>query len=323
MRPIEVFACIPDSKNNKMKVSMSTKLIFIGLLVILSSCDNNNNPFVYQKDAHGRGKTKIHIEESFKPLFTTCIETFMSQFPKAKVTGFYGAEDQLIADFYNNKTKTIVISRDFNEQEKSYLKSKNVSYRSDKIASDAITIIMHPSMTDTILSVAQLKALLSDNNAKLPSNKLVSNIVFDQKGSANFNYMTNMLQINKLASRVSAVNSNEEVINYVKTHPNTIGVIGLNWVSDQEDPEALNFLDGLRIADIYIKDPETACKPYAGYIYTKEYPLIRDIWMINKGRRSGLNTGFVLFMKKDDKGQLMIQKAELVPALTPVRLVLQ
>jgi phosphate transport system substrate-binding protein len=100
-------------------------------------------------------------------------------------------------------------------------------------------------------------------------------------------------------------------------------VIGLNWVSDQEDPEALNFLDGLRIADIYINDPETACKPYAGYIYTKEYPLIRDIWMSNKGRRSGLNTGFVLFMKKDDKGQLMIQKAELVPALTPVRLVLQ
>jgi hypothetical protein len=90
-----------------MKVSMSTKLIFIGLLVILSSCDNNNNPFVYQKDAHGRGKTKIHIEESFKPLFTTCIETFMSQFPKAKVTGVYGAEDQLIADFYKSKRNPI------------------------------------------------------------------------------------------------------------------------------------------------------------------------------------------------------------------------
>lgn len=302
---------------------MKTKIALIGLFFVLFSCDNNNNPFVYQKDAHGRGKTTIHIEESFKPLFTTCIETFMSQFPKAKIKGVYGPEDQIIADFYNNKTKTIVISRDFNDQEKAYLKSKNVSYRSDKIASDAITIIMHPSMTDTLLSVAQIKALLSNDNAKLPSQKELSNIVFDQKGSANFNYLTNMLQISKLAKRVSAVNSNEEVINYVKTHPNSIGVIGLNWVSDQDDPEALNFLDGLRIADVYITDPETACKPYAGYIYTKEYPLIRDIWMINKGKRSGLNTGFVLFMKKDDKGQLIIQKSELVPALTPIRLVLQ
>jgi phosphate transport system substrate-binding protein len=304
-------------------VKMHTKFLLFGLLFTLFACDNNNNPFVYQKDAHGRGKTTVYIEESFKPLFSTCIETFMSQFPKAKIKGVYGAENQLIADFYANKTKTIVISRDFNEQEKAYLKNKNVSYRSDKIASDAITIIMHPSMTDTIFSVGQIKALLSSDRAKLPSGKALSNIVFDQRGSANFNYMTNMLQIEKLAQRVSAVRSNEEVINYVKTHPNSIGVIGLNWVSDQEDPEALNFLDGLRIADIYMTDPETACKPYAGFIYTKEYPLIRDIWMINKGRRSGLNTGFVLFMKKDDKGQLIIQKSELVPALTPVRLVLQ
>lgn len=302
---------------------MKTKLFSFVLLFTIFACENNNNPFVYQQDAHGRGNTTIHVEESFKPLFSTCIETFMSQFPKAKIKGVYGPEDQLIANFYANKTKTIVISRDFNDQEKAYLKSKNVSYRSDKVASDAIAIILHPSMTDTILSVSQIKALLSSDQAKLPSGKELTNIVFDQRGSANFNYMTNMLQVEKLAKRVSAVHSNEEVINYVKTHPNSIGVIGLNWVSDQEDPEALNFLDGLRIADVYLTDPQSACKPYAGYIYTKEYPLIRDIWMINKGRRSGLNTGFVLFMKKDDKGQLIIQKSELVPALTPIRLVLQ
>ncbi|MFM8597182.1 MAG: PstS family phosphate ABC transporter substrate-binding protein [Flavobacteriales bacterium] len=302
---------------------MKTKFIFLGLLVVLFACDNNNNPFVYQKDAHGRGKTTIQVEESFKPLFTTCIETFMSQYPKATIKGVYGPEDQLIANFYANKTKTIVISRDLNDQEKQYLKSKNVSYRSDKVATDAVTLILHPSMTDTLLSVAQIKALLSSDQAKLPSGKNIEHIVFDQRGSANFNFMVNMLQIQNLAKRVSAVNSNEEVINYVKTHPNSIGIIGLNWVSDQDDPEALNFLDGLRIADVYTDDPEAACKPYAGFIYTKEYPLIRDIWMINKGRRSGLNTGFVLFMKKDDKGQLIIQKSELVPALTPVRLVLQ
>lgn len=302
---------------------MRDKILFFILIISVFACDNNNNPFVYQKDAHGRGKAIIFIEDSFRPLFSTCIETFMSQYPKAKIIGKYKAENEIIADFYANKTKTIVISRDFNEQEKKYLQSKNVSYRSDKIATDAITLILHPSMTDTIFSVHQIKELLSNDNAKLPSGKSVTNIVFDQKGSANFNYLTNMLQIQQLSTRVSAVKSNEEVINYVKTHPNSIGVIGLSWVSDQDDPEALNFLDGLGIANIYMTDPAAACKPYAGFIYTKEYPLIRDIWIINKGRRSGVNTGFVLFMKKDDKGQLIVQKSELVPALTPVRLVLQ
>lgn len=298
-------------------------LLFMAIALLFAACDNNNNPFVYQKDAHGRGKAHLYIEESFKPLFTTCIETFISQYPRANVKGYFDAEDKIIEAFYNNKTKTIVITRDFNDQEKAYLKSKNISYRSDKIATDAVALIMHPSMTDTVLSVAQIKALLSNNSAVLPSKTALKQIVFDQKGSANFNFMTNMLQIHQLADRVAALNSNEEVINYVKTHPNTIGIIGLNWISDQDDPTSLEFMEGLRIAAVYDKDPQTAYKPYAGMLYTKEYPLIRDIWIINKGRRSGLNTGFVLFMKKDDKGQLIIQKSGLVPALTPVRLVLQ
>lgn len=300
------------------------RILFYFLISIsIASCDSNNNPFVYQKDAHGRGKTHLYVEESFKPLFTTCIETFMSQYPKASIKAIYSAEDQIIEAFYQNKTKTIVITRDFNDEEKAYLKSKNVSYRSDKIATDAVVLIMHPTMTDTVLSIAQIKGLLSNNNTKLPSGQSLNQIVFDQKGSANFNFITNMLGINQLADRVSALNSNEEVINYVKSHPGTIGVIGLNWIADQDDPTSLAFMDGLRIAAVYQDKPQNAYKPYAGMIYTKEYPLIRDIWVINKGRRSGLNTGFVLFMKKDDKGQLIIQKSGLVPALTPIRLVLQ
>jgi phosphate transport system substrate-binding protein len=297
-------------------------LLLIGLLGF-TACDHNNNPFVYQKDAHGRGKAEILVEQSFQPLFQTSIETFMSQYPRARVSAQYLTENDIIEAFYANKSKTIVITRDFNDKEKKYLQSKNVSYRSDKIATDAVVIVMHPSMTDTLLSIAQIRNLLRGDKTKLASNTLPKQIVFDQNGSANFNFMINMLQIGQLGQNVSALKSNQEVINYVKTHPGTMGIIGLNWISDQEDPTSMAFMDGLRIASVYDTDPQTACKPYAGFIYTKEYPLIRDIWVINKGRRSGLNTGFVLFMKKDDKGQLIIQKSGLVPALTPVRLVLQ
>ena len=95
-------------------------LFFTLFAILFAACDSNNNPFVYQKDAHGRGKTNLYIEESFKPLFTTCIETFMSQFPKARIKGYYGAEDKIIEAFYNNKTKTIVITRDFNDEEKGF-----------------------------------------------------------------------------------------------------------------------------------------------------------------------------------------------------------
>ena len=135
-------------------------LLFIGIIGF-SSCDNNNNPFVYQKDAHGRGKAKILVEQSFQPLFETSIATFMSQYPRARVQAQYMAENDIIEAFYANKSKTIVVTRDFNDKEKAYLKSKNVSYRSDKIATDAVVLILHPSNTDTILSVEQIKNMLS------------------------------------------------------------------------------------------------------------------------------------------------------------------
>jgi ABC-type phosphate transport system substrate-binding protein len=68
------------------------------------------------------------------------------------------------------------------------------------------------------------------------------------------------------------------------------------------------------------KKNTTYFQPYNGFMYTQEYPLTRDIWMINKGRRSGLHSGFVLFMK-NEIGQTIIQQAGLVPANSPVRLI--
>ncbi|NDB35898.1 MAG: phosphate ABC transporter substrate-binding protein, PhoT family, partial [Flavobacteriia bacterium] len=61
-------------------------------------------------------------------------------------------------------------------------------------------------------------------------------------------------------------------------------------------------------------------QPYAGTIWTKEYPLFREVWMINKARKAGLNSGFVLYMT-GERGQLIIQKSELVPAKAPIRLI--
>jgi len=61
-------------------------------------------------------------------------------------------------------------------------------------------------------------------------------------------------------------------------------------------------------------------KAYQAYIKTKEYPFTRSVYMINRQTRAGLGMGFVSFVA-GDKGQLMILKAGLIPAIAPVRLV--
>ena len=111
-----------------------------GLFFLISSCSSNDNPFSYGNDTHSRGNMNIYVEGSFKPLFDTSINTFEGQYPKAKISAVFVAEDEIIAAFFKDSTKTICISRDFTKEEKSALKKNKVEVRSDKIAEDAIAL---------------------------------------------------------------------------------------------------------------------------------------------------------------------------------------
>ena len=124
----------------KMKINYFTLFLPL-ILVILSACNDEENPFAYSKDTHSRGATKIYIEESFKPLFDTSIYTFESQFPRGEIKPVYKSEGDIIQAFYDNKIKTICISRDFTSLEKRELKKAQVEVRSDKIAEDALALI--------------------------------------------------------------------------------------------------------------------------------------------------------------------------------------
>jgi phosphate transport system substrate-binding protein len=286
-------------------------------IISISSCTGSSSS---STDTHSAGKTAIYVEESFKPLFETTIDTFESLHPKADITANYNSESNIIDLFFKNHTKTICISRDFTKEEKAQLKKNQVEVRSDKIAGDAIALIVNPENPDTLLTVDQLKRIITGKDTIWSGLKTKINVVFDNENSANFHYLKELCAIGNLPINVFAVKSNEEVINYVKTHKSALGVIGVNWVSDRDDFEVLDFLNGIKVVAIAKTKKDEYFKPYQGFIYTKEYALIRDVWIINKAKKSGLNSGLVLFMI-GETGQLLIQKCGLVPANSPVRLI--
>ena len=302
---------------------MNKMMFFANLIVsifVLSACNHPQNPLAYQSETHSRGKAVVYIEEAFKPLFTTGISTFEGQYPKAKIIPKYLTENEIVQAMYDRKAKTIVISRDLDEKEKNYLRSIKIELRSEKIAVDAIALIVHPSNKDTLITVDELKALLTGKNTRWNATGNEIKVVYDKPNSANFNYLTKLCGNQANNKAIFAAKSNEEVINFVKKNPNSMGIIGLNWISDDDDFDTQDFLKGIKVMGVAKKKNTTYFQPYNGFMYTQEYPLTRDIWMINKGRRSGLHSGFVLFMK-NEIGQTIIQQAGLVPANSPVRLI--
>jgi len=293
-------------------------LMLSGALAGLSSCEGN--PLAYQEDTHGRGKQKIYLEESYKPLFETSIYVFESQFPKADIIPEYCTQEEAIKALFEKKTNTICIARDLTKEEKASLKKASVEVRSTKMASDAVALIVHPDNQDSTLTIEQLKRILRGNDSLWGTSKLPINVVFDHVNSANFQYLRDLTGKTPVPKNVFAVSSNEEVIKYVMEHPSAIGVIGVNWISDSDDAAVVAFRAGVKLVSVARNAGGEYFQPYQAYIHTKEYPLTRDAWLINKGSVGGLNTGFVNWMT-GEHGQLLIQKSGLIPATAVVRLI--
>ena len=146
-------------------------------------------------------------------------------------------------------------------------------------------------------------------------------IIFDNPNSANARYISGFSKENKLPANAFAVKANAEVIDYVNATKNAIGVVSVNWISDKDDSLTRGFLKKIKV--IGISKPgstEKYYRPYQAYIKTKDYPFCRDVYMINRQTRAGLGMGFVSFVA-GEKGQRMILKMGLVPAITPTRMV--
>lgn len=291
----------------------------LSLLIVVFMAGCNGNPMKV-KEAHGIGKTTIYVEESFKPLFDTSIYTFEGQNPLAKITAKYTTEEGAIQAFFQKKTKMICITREFTKEEKDKLLKSQIEVRSDKIAIDAVTLIVNPANPDSTLTLDKLKRILSGQDTVWNGLKTGINVVYDNAASANFIYLRKLTGDVPIPKNVFAVKSNAEVINYVKNNKSAIGVIGVNWVSDEDDPQTLRFRDGISVVAVAETPEKGYFKPYQSYIYTKEYPLTRDVWMINRGSRTGLNSGLVLFLT-GEKGQLIVQKSSLIPANMVARMI--
>lgn len=308
----------------KRKVLIPFVLAIAVVSLLFSSC---RNPMGVQPldEAPTRGNIKISVDESFQLLFDTQLYTFQSQYVNAHITPGYKPEVDVLADFMNDTVRTIVLTRDLTNEEKDHLLAQKFVARTTKVAHDALALIVNPSNPDTLLSDSQLADIF---NGKITSWKQMNpksqdktiNVVFDNNKSSNVRYFREKFKLTgNFPTSCFAVNTNAEVINYVKNNPSSLGIISVNWISDTQDSLSEKFLESVKVISVGTNSLEY-CKPFQGYIAEGSYPFCRDVYMISRETFSGLGTGFASFVA-GDQGQRIILKSGLVPATMPVRLI--
>lgn len=311
-------------KNSRWSLAI-TLFTFI-VAAFLNGCSGGKNE---PTDTPTSGEVNVVVDESFQQLFDTQIYTFQSLYQNAKVYAKYLPESDAINRLINDSCKVVVMCRDLTSNERKQFEQANIFPISTKIAEDAVAFVVNNENTDTIMSVEKMKSILQGNDSlwnraqekTIPTSQRKINIVFDNNGSANTVYIKDTLLRGKPLSKNSfAVKSNPEVIDYVSKNKNAMGVLSVNWISDSDAPLTVSFLKKIKVVAIAKDSASKPVKPYQAYIKTKDYPFTRSVYMISRQTRAGLGMGFVSFVA-GEKGQIMILKAGLIPAISPVRLI--
>lgn len=304
------------------------KNLIIILLVPLVFVSCNQNPGSGYSETATRGNIKIGVDESFKLLIDSEIFVFSALYKYANITPLYKTEYEVIEDFMNDSVRTIVTSRLLTQNQVDYLRGISIIPKTDTIAIDAVAFVVNRANPDSLIQVHKIKQVMmgvinnwSDINKKNKSGKI--EVVFDSNKSANARYIMERLNLKEFPKNVYSANTNDEVLNYVEKNINAIGVISVNWISENTDSTSNNFLSRVRVVGLTSEfDPEGLdyYRPYPAYIANGYYPFTRKIYMITRETFSGLGSGFISFVTHE-KGQRIILKAGLVPATMPVRLV--
>ena len=275
------------------------------------------------------GITSICADETFRPVIEAEIDVFKGIYGYTELDAKYVPERESFRQLLNGDVQLIVASRPLTVEETAFMKQKKIFPRQNKIATDAIALVVSPSSIDTLITVDQIRAILTGkltqwNQINPASSAGKIKVVFDNEKSGIVKYLVDSICAGKLVtSNVFALEYNRDVIEYTSTHPGVLGFIGASWISNPDDSLHLSFHRKIRVVSVSNDsrpDADNSYKPYQAYLVDKIYPLTRDIYIINAEPRNGLATGFSSFVASD-KGQRIILKSGILPAIAPTRVI--
>ena len=319
-------------------------LLTLGAAAVLvalgaAACNGPGSPGA--QDTPTSGTVAVSVDETFAPILQAQIDTFAKLYPNAHVQMSFQPEEKVMLDLINDKVKLAVVARELNAEETADFAKQTIVPRTIRIGIDGLAIVLNRANPDSLLTVAQLADIFTGKTStwsQVSGRKGLAaiNVVFDANRSSTTRFVRDSVTRGAaLTPRVFAAASNPALLDYVAAHPNAIGIVGVNWISDRDDPAAMKFANKVRVASITARphpQPADYIQPYQVYLAEKtpaqlaehpdlqNYPLRRNLYIISREARAGLGTGFASFVGGKN-GQLIFQKSGLLPAQMQARII--
>lgn len=279
-------------------------------LIIFCSCSPQKNTDI-ALDSPSSGTIHISVDESFKPVIDEQIQMYEASYPGTKIIAHYKPEAECLKDLFKDTlNRTVIITRGLTEKEDKFFRD-SLGYLPgwNLVATDAIAVVVNSSNNDTLFTLKRLQAQLL---GKINRNQL---IVFDGlNATSTVRFIVDSVLKGQRfdTSVVKAARTSKEVLDFIASTPNAIGLVGINWIGNPEVAEQVEMLKKVKICyvECIVCQDTPYVKPMQASILTRRYPLVRGLYYVNKENYSGLGTGFVNFLK-NERGQLIFKRAYL------------
>jgi phosphate transport system substrate-binding protein len=257
------------------------------------------------------GLIHISADESFKPVIDSQVQVFESLHKDAKVIVHYKPEAECLKDLDNDSIRMVLVTRGLTDAEVDRL-NKKYSFRPafGPIAFDAIAVITNNKSKDTVFTMQDIRSI-AEGTSGFKYKMLLDGT--SETSTVRF-VADSLLRGKPLSKNIAGASGSLGVIDYVSGNNDAIGLIGVSWVGNKNDPQVLSFLDKVKIAAVECRGCNgTYVKPYQANIVGGRYPMVRPLYYILKENYDGLGSGFANFLIYE-KGQLIFQRAYLLPA---------
>lgn len=304
----------------KMSNRISSKLILSTvLLAILMSCDGGKPPL----DNPSRGTITVAADESFLPLVTQLTSAYSGIYPNVHFNVVFKPEQEAINMMLRDSARIVFTTRKLTKNERLALDALKIKGATQKIATDGVALIVNRANTDTLITMDELRAVFS-GRTKLWSQLRSGNqrspitLVFDNNNSSNLSFVLDTLKITDVKNlRIFTTKSNREVIEFVRKNPSALGFIGVNWISDSDEPLSLELAKDLRVMGVSNKANPTGrsdyFQPFQEDLGMQRYPLRRPVYILSRETHPGLGGGLINYIARD-AGSLIVRKLGLWPA---------
>ncbi|MDR2283277.1 MAG: substrate-binding domain-containing protein [Sphingobacterium sp.] len=292
------------------------KLFFCSVLISVvalgfTGCSNSTKK--EKKDDILAGVLPVAVDETILPLFLEQKEVFESSYYNAKIEEHANSEVQVVNSLLNGDVAFAVLTRQLTEEEQKGFKARSVTPRIYGVAYDGIILVGNIADADTSVNVSDIPELMKGNKVKDYS------LVFDNLNSSVFRYFRELGKIEKVANTfVEAKDGAEAVLKEVAEKRGKVGLISYNQFLSLES--SFSEKDKIRILSVVSEKDgvKKYVKPSQTSFATGEYPLKREIFVLNYQPNLGLGIGFSAFMT-GDRGQRIVLKSGLLPYTMPGR----